>query len=180
MSSPCAAGVAALIIAQHGTDRATTRKHLRATANETQLSGDEEGAGIVDAQAAVETTPGTVPVPPGPGTGGGAGTQQTTDTVSDSLSGFDDSDCYAYGFSFDDPASVDVQLTGDDGTDFDLYVNDGEADCPTNDTATKRFVSTDSNESLTIQNPDTSTRLYVTVDAYAGSGNYTLTVTETG
>ncbi len=180
MSSPCAAGVAALIIAQHGTNRATTRKHLRETANDTDLSTDEEGAGIIDAQAAVETTPSATPTPTPPGSGGGNGGRQTTDTVSSDLSGFSDSDCYAYSFSFDDPASVDVQLTGDDGTDFDLYVNDGEADCPTNDTATKRFVSTDSNESLTIQNPDTSTRLYVTVDSYARSGNYTLSVTETG
>jgi serine protease len=170
MATPCAAGVAALIIAQHGTGRAATRKHLRATA---ELRNP---VGVVDARAAVENAPGTVPVPPRPS----GGLRQTTDTVSGTLSGFDDSDCYAYSFSFDNPSSVDVDLTGDDGTDFDLYVNDGEADCPTNDTATKRFVSTDSNESLTIQNPDTSTRLYVTVDSYAGSGNYTLTVTETG
>jgi len=165
-------------MSEYETGRESTRRHLRATATDTNFSSYEEGAGIVDAQAAVETTPGTVPVPEGPTSVGGPGSRETTDTVSGSLSGFDDSDCYAYSFSFDNPLFVDVEITGDDGTDFDLYVNDGEADCPTNDTATKRFVSTDSNERLELQNPDTSTRLYISVDSYAGSGSYTLRVTE--
>jgi len=177
-ASPCVAGVAALVMSEHGTDRLATRKHLRATANNTNFSSYEEGAGIVDAQAAVEATPGTLPVPKGPNSVGGPGSRETTATVSGSLSGFDDSDCYAYSFSFDNPTFVDVELTGDAGTDFDLYVDDGEADCPTNDTAAKRFVSTDSNERLEVRNPDTSTRLYVTVDSYAGSGSYTLRLTE--
>lgn len=177
MASPCAAGVAALIIDQWGTDRAATRSHLRATTQDFGLTDDESGAGVVDAQAAVETDPGNATAPPAPG---GGGPSQTTDSVTSRLSGFDDSDCYRYGFSFDNPSAVDVELSGEDGTDFDLYVNDGVANCPTNDTATKRFVSTDSNESLTVQNPDVSVPLYVTVDSYAGSGRYTLEIVETG
>ncbi|MEZ3145340.1 S8 family serine peptidase [Halobaculum sp. MBLA0143] len=170
MASPCAAGVAALIMAQHGTDRTETRRHLRASSEVTTP------VGIVDAQAAVEEDPGDIPVPPRPS----GGLRQRTDSVTSRLSGFDDSDCYRYGFSFDNPSAVDVELSGEDGTDFDLYVNDGVANCPTNDTATKRFVSTDSNESLTVQNPDVSVPLYVTVDSYAGSGRYTLEIVETG
>jgi len=64
MSSPCAAGVAALIVDQWGTDRATTRKHLKQTAQDFGLSDDESGAGVVNAQAAVETGPGnSTPTP---------------------------------------------------------------------------------------------------------------------
>ncbi|MEZ3144440.1 S8 family peptidase [Halobaculum sp. MBLA0143] len=176
MSSPCAAGVAALIIDQWGTDNVTTRSHLKATANDTSLSDSEEGSGIVDAEAAVTTQPGDGG--DGGDGGGGGGGDSTTASLDDSLSSSYDSDCWTYGFNYSSPSKVVIELSGPSDADFDLYANDGEAACPDyygNDYAS---YTTDSQESITIDNPDTSTDLYISVDSYQGSGTYTLTITE--
>ncbi len=173
MASPCVAGVAALVIDQWDTDNATTREHLKNTARDTDLGDKEEGAGIVDAQAAVQTEPSG-----GGGGGGGGGTGTVSDSVSSSLADYSDSDCWTYGFEYDNPSRVDVKLDGPDGADFDLYVNDGRAECPTHDGADHSFVSTDANESIQVFNPDPSVPLYVTVDSYEGGGKYTLRITE--
>ena len=172
MASPCAAGVAGLIVSQWGTDAATTRQHLKDTAQDTSLSSNEEGAGIVDAQAAVETQPGSG------GGGGGGGGDCTSTSVSDSLSDYTDSDCYFYSWEFSSTSSVTLTLDGPSTADFDLFVADGEGSCPGPYDYDFRSISTDSQESVTIDNPDTSTDLYVTVDSYSGSGSYTLTIEE--
>jgi len=175
MACPCASGVAALIIDQWGTDNVTTREHLKATANDTALSDTEEGAGIVDAQAAVETDPANTG---GGGGGGGGGDDSTTASLTDSLSDSYDSDCWTYGFNYSSPSKVVITLSGPSDADFDLYANDGEATCPDyygNDYAS---YTVDSQESITIDNVDTSTDLYVAVDSYQGSGSYTLEIVE--
>jgi serine protease len=181
MASPCAAGVAALIIDQWGTNNADTRAHLKATANDTSLSSSEEGSGIVDAQAAVETDPANT------GGGGGGGGDDggdggsgdtTTGSVDDSLSSYADSDCWTWAWEYSNPSQVVIELDGPSSADFDLYANDGTGSCPTTSSYDYRSWSTDSQESITIDNPDTSTDLYMLVDSYSGSGNYTLTITE--
>lgn len=171
MACPCAAGVAGLIISQWGTDASTTRQHLKDTAVDTSLSSDEEGEGIVNAQNAVETEPGS-------GGGGGGGGDCTTASVSDSLSDYTDSDCYYYGWEYSSTSQVTLTLDGPSDADFDLYVNTGDGTCPGPNDYDYRSITTDSQESITIDSPDTSTDLYVTVDSYSGSGSYTLTIEE--
>ena len=172
MASPCAAGVAGLIKAQWNTDASTTRQHLKDTAVDTSLSSDEEGAGIVNAQNAVETEPGSG------GGGGGGGGDCTTSSVSDSLADYTDSDCYYYSWEFSSTSKVEVTLDGPADADFDLFVSDGTGSCPGPYDYDYRSVSTDSQESVVIDNPDTSTDLYVTVDSYSGGGSYTLDIKE--
>jgi serine protease len=168
-ASSCAAGVVALLVDQWGTDNTNTRAHLKATARDTSLSDTEEGAGIVDAQAAVETEPDS---------GGGGGSDTTTGSISDSLSGYTDSDCWTWSWNYSSPSKVVLELDGPSDADFDLYANDGEATCPDYYDNDYQSVTLDSQESITINSPDTSTDLYMAVDSYSGNGDYTLTVTE--
>jgi serine protease len=181
MACPCVSGVAALIIDQWGTNNADTRAHLKNTAVDTSLSSSEEGSGIVNAQNAVETDPS------GGGGGGGGGDDggdggggggSTTASLSDSLTSYYDSDCWTYGFNYSSPSKVEIVLDGPSDADFDLYANDGFAECPSYGDADYSSYTTGSQESITIDNPDTSTDLYLVVDSYTGSGNYTLEITE--
>jgi serine protease len=174
MACPCASGVAALIIDQWGTNNADTRAHLKNTAVDTSLSDTEEGSGIVNAQNAVETDPANT----GGGGGGGGGGDSTTVSVSDSLSDSYDSDCWTYAFEYSSPSKVELTLSGPSGADFDLFANDGLAECPSYGDADYSSYTTDSQESITIDNVDTSTDLYTVVDSYSGSGSYTLEITE--
>jgi serine protease len=170
MATPVVAGVAGLTLAQWDLTNADLRSHLKSTADDIGLSSEEQGSGRVDANDAVNTDPS--------GGGGGGGGDSTTSSVTDSLDGYWDSDCWSYPWEFSDPSQVVVDLDGPSDADFDLYVNDGRAECPTTSDYDYRSISTDSQESITIDNPDTSTDLHVLVDSYSGSGSYTLTITE--
>ena len=173
MASPVVAGVAGLALDVWDVDNVTLRNHLNDTATDEGLGSNEQGNGQVNARAAVETDPSG-----GGGGGGTCGAPSTSASVSDSLSDYTDSDCYYYGWNYSDPCQVVVELDGPSDADFDLYVNDGTGDCPTTSSYDYRSISTDSQETVTIDNPDTSTDLYMLVDSYSGSGGYTLTITE--
>jgi serine protease len=168
-SAAVVSGVAGLARSEWSLTNAELRSHLKDTAVDTSLSDEEEGAGIVTAQNAVETQPST---------GGGGGGGSTTDSVTDSLSGYSDSDCWTRAWSYSSPSKVELVLDGPSDADFDLFANDGLAECPAYGDADYSSYTTGSQESITIDNPDTSTELYVTVDSYDGSGDYTLTITE--
>lgn len=57
MAAPHVSGTAALAAAQHGIGGEQLRQHLRDTAVDTSLSSTEEGAGIANADGAVNTAP---------------------------------------------------------------------------------------------------------------------------
>lgn len=182
MASPVAAGVAALTIAHWGTSNTETRRHLKATATDIGLSSDEQGCGQVDAGAAIATDPadsgecGDDDDPDDPG--GDCGDREESETVSDYLDGYWDSDCWYWEWEFSDPCEIVVDLSGPVDADFDLYVNEGTGDCPTTSSYTHLSISTDSEEQIVIEDPDTSQPLYILVDSYSGSGSYDLTITE--
>jgi serine protease len=169
MATPVTSGVAGLTLAKWDLTNSELRSHLKNTAEDIGLSSDEQGSGQADAYAAVTTDPSG---------GGGGGGDSTTTSVSDSLSGYWDEDCWYYGWEFSSTSKVVIELDGPSDADFDLYANDGTGDCPSTSSYDYRSWSTNSQESITIENPDTSTDLYVLVDSYSGSGNYTLTITE--
>lgn len=171
MATPVTSGVAGLTLAQHDLTNAELRSHLKNTAKDIGLSSDKQGSGQVNAYNAVTTTPGDG--------GGGGGGDSVSETVSDYLDGYWDSDCWTWAWEFSDPSRIEVVLDGPSDADFDLYINEGYASCPSSSSYDYRSISTDSQESITIDNPDTSTDLYITVDSYSGSGSYDLTITET-
>ncbi|QLG26077.1 S8 family serine peptidase [Halorarum halophilum] len=168
MATPVVAGVAGLTLAAHDLTNAELRDHLKATAADVGLSSDEQGSGRVDAGDAVTTEPGD----------GGGGDGSTTSSVSGSLSGYWDGTCYSYGFEYSDPSRVVLELEGPSNADFDLYANDGTGSCPSTSSYDYRSWSTDSQETIAIDDPDTSTELHLLVDSYSGSGSYTVTITE--
>lgn len=174
MATPVVAGVAGLTLDAWDLSNADLRNHLNATAVDVGLPSNEQGNGRVDAYNAVTTDPSG----DGGGGGGTCGDTSTSASVDSSLDGYWDSECWYYGWEYSDPCQVVVELDGPADADFDLYVDDGTGECPTTDDYDYRSVSTDSQETITIDAPDTSTDLHVFVDSYSGSGSYTLTITE--
>ena len=182
MATPVVSGVAGLALSAWDLSVPDLRSHLKNTAVDIGLPEDQQGAGRVDANNAVNTEPGNGDGGDGGdgdgGDGGGGGGDSTTSSVTDSLSGYWDSDCWSYPWEFSDPSQVVIELDGPSDADFDLYVNEGRSECPTTSDYDYRSIGTDSQESVTIDAPDTSTDLQVLVDSYSGSGEYTLTITE--
>nr|WP_306298088.1 S8 family serine peptidase [Halobacterium hubeiense] len=174
MATPVVAGVAGLTLAQYDLTNAELRDHLKATAVDVGLSGDEQGAGRVDVGNAVTTEPGS-----GGGGGGGGGGDggSTSTTVSGSLN-YWGSTCHTYAFEYDSPSRVVLELSGPSDADFDLYATTGVDACPTTSDYDRRSWTTNSQETISIDDPDASTDLHALVDSYSGSGDYTLTVTE--
>ena len=174
MATPVVAGVAGLTLAAHDLTNAELRSHLKATAVDVGLPSDEQGSGRVDAGNAVTTTPGSG----GGDDGGGGGGDSTSSSASGSLSSSYDSQCYNYGFEYTDPSQVVLELSGPSNADFDLYASEGSGSCPTTSSYDYRSWTANSEESITIDAPDTSTDLTVLVDSYSGGGSYTVTITE--
>lgn len=174
MATPVVAGVAGLILAEYNLTNTELRDHLKATAVDVGLSSDEQGAGRVDAGQAMTTTPGSG----GGGGGGGGGGSSTSSSVTDSLSSYSDSDCWTYAWNYSSPSKVVVELNGPSNADFDLYANTGANSCPTTSGYDYRSWTTNSQETISIDNPDDSTDLHTLVDSYDGSGDYTVTITE--
>ncbi|UPM43317.1 S8 family peptidase [Halocatena salina] len=171
MATPVVAGIAGLTLAKWDLTNSELRSHLKNTAVDVDLSSDKQGSGRADAGNAVTTEPGD-------GGGGGGGDDSITDSVTSSLSGYWDSECHSWNWEFSDPTQIVVELDGPSSADFDLFVNEGTGSCPSRSNYTHNAWSTNSQESITIENPDTSAALYMLVDSYSGSGEYTLTVTE--
>lgn len=174
MATPVVAGVAGLTLAKWDLTNSELRSHLKNTAADIGLSSDKQGSGRADAGNAVTTQPGDGgggDDPPGDG-------DSTTDSVTSSLSGYWDSNCQSWSWEYSDPTQIVVELDGPSSTDFDLFVNEGTGSCPSRSSYTHNSWSNDSQESITIDDPDTSAALHVLIDSYSGSGEYTLTVTE--
>jgi serine protease len=180
MASPVAAGVAGLALSAHsGLSNDGLRDHLRETAADVGLSDGEQGSGRVDADNAVNTDPGE---DPGDGDDDDddddePGDGEETTTVTDSLSGSWDSECWTYGWQFGDTRRVAVELSGPGDATFDLYANE-RSQCPTTSDYDHISYTWGSEEEIVIEDPDTGADLHVLVDAYSGSGEYTLTITE--
>jgi len=170
MATPVVSGVAALALSQWDLTDDELWTQLTDTAVDIGLSAEKQGAGRVDAANAVETDPNG-------GSDGGTSDSETT-TVTDSLDGYWDSDCWTYPWQFSSPSSVELVLDGPSDSDFDLYASEATTECPTTSGADHSSTSYDSQESITIENPDTSTDLSALVDSYSGGGEYTLTITE--
>ncbi|MFW5935026.1 MAG: hypothetical protein ACOCQL_04170 [Halolamina sp.] len=137
------------------------------------LSENQQSDGQVDAEAAVGTEPGR-----GGDDDSGDGGSGDSSSVSGSLDGSVNYDDYSYGWNYDSPSQVVIELDGPSDADFDLSVNTG----PTENATPSDYASytTDSQESTTIDSPDDSTAMQIDVDSYSGSGSYTLRVTEDG
>ncbi|WP_049997330.1 S8 family serine peptidase [Halococcus sediminicola] len=178
MATPAVSGVAGLTLAQWNLTNSELRSHLKNTAVDVGLPADEQGSGRVDAANAVSTDPGSGDGGGGGGGGGDGGTSTST-SVDGSLSSSYDSKCWSYGFEYGSPSQVVVEIDGPANADFDLYANDGTGSCPTTGSYDYRSWTPDSQETITIDSPDTSSALYVLVDSYSGGGSYTLTITET-
>ena len=175
MATPAVAGVAGLTLAQWDLSNSELRSHLKNTAVDVGLPADQQGSGRVDAGNAVNTDP----ADGGGGGGGGGGGESTSGSVDGTLSGSSDYDDYTWSWTYSSPNQVVVELDGPTNADFDLYVNTGTTQnaAPSNYDYTSR--SPDSQEVITIDNPDDSTAMQLDVDSYSGSGSYTLTITET-
>ena len=177
MAAPVVSGVGGLALSQWDLSASDLRLHLQATAEDIGLAENEQGSGRVDAAAAVSTDPdngnddenGDDPT---------CGSETETTTVTDSLSGPSDADCWHYPWRLD-PCQVVVELSGPSDATFDLYVNEGGG-CPTTSDYDYRSYTMGSEESITIDFPDDSGDLFVLVDAWSGSGSYELTITEKG
>ena len=171
MATPVTSGVAGLTLAQWDLANNELRSHLKATAKDIGLPESQQGSGQVNAYNAVTTEPGD-------GGGGGGGDDSVTETVSDSLAGYWDYDDWEWSWEFGDPSQIVVELDGPSDADFDLYINEGTTQNASPSNYDYASYSTNSQESITIDNPDTSTPLQIDVDSYSGSGSYDLTITE--
>ena len=179
MATPVTSGVAGLTLAKWSSlGPNDLRSHLKATAKNIGLASNKQGAGQVNALNAVTTQPGNGGGDDGDdGDDGGSG-DSTTSTTSGSLSGSYDYKDYSYGWEYSSPTQVVVELSGPSDADFDLYVNTGTTAAATPSSYDYRSYTADSQESITIDNPDTSTDMQIDVDSYSGPGSYELTITE--
>ncbi|MFC4406005.1 PKD domain-containing protein [Haloarchaeobius iranensis] len=113
--------------------------------------------------------------------GGGECGVTKTRTETGTLSGDGDADEYAYGARTLEPCEVTLSLTGDAGTDFDIYVTyDGRTPSPSD--YDDRAYDYGSDEELVVDgtNVPADGSLGLLVDSYSGSGDYTFTIEEVG
>ncbi|AGB15231.1 subtilisin-like serine protease [Halovivax ruber XH-70] len=117
----------------------------------------------------------------GDGGGGQCGAETSSDSVSGYLSGGwwgNGSDNYTYSLDTANPCQATVTLSGPYSADFDLYLTyDGRT--PTTYDYDEVSYSPDSQEEITVDLSGDE-ELGLLVDAYSGSGSYTLTVDELG
>ncbi|ELZ14270.1 peptidase S8/S53 subtilisin kexin sedolisin [Halovivax asiaticus JCM 14624] len=117
----------------------------------------------------------------GDGGGGQCGAETSSDSVSGSLSGGwwgNGSDSYTYTLDTANPCQATVTLSGPSSADFDLFLTlDGRT--PTTSDYDEASTSPDSQEEITVDLSG-GEELGLLVDAYSGSGSYTMTVDELG
>ncbi|GAB7095835.1 S8 family peptidase [Halolamina litorea] len=178
MATPVVSGVAGLTLAQWSLSNADLRNHLKSTAGDIGLPSTQQGSGQVDAAAAVTTEPGSGGGDGGDGGDDGGTGDSTTTSVNGSLSSYADYDDYSYGWTYDAPSQVVVELDGPADADFDLYLNTGTTANASPGDYDYASYTADSQETIVVDAPDDSTDLQIDVDSYSGSGSYTVTVTE--
>lgn len=170
MACPAASGVAALgLAAAPDLTVSELRNRLKTTAVDIGEPEDKQGAGRVDAKTIVDA---------GDGGGGGGGEDSTTKTASGWLSGGSDYTDNTWNWVYSDPSQITLELSGPSDADFDLYVNEGTTAVAGPGSYDYTSRSPNSQETLTIDSPDTSTALQINVDSYSGYGSFDVTVTE--
>jgi serine protease len=173
MASPAAAGVAALgLAADPDLTVSGLRNRLKSTAVDIGEPETKQGSGRVDANNIVDAAGG------GDDGDGGGGEESTNQTVSGSLSGGYDYATYSWNWEYSDPSQLTLELAGPSNADFDLYVNEGTTAVAGPRSHDYASTSPNSQESITIDSPATSTALQITVDSYSGWGSFDLTFTE--
>ncbi|MGQ3413434.1 S8 family serine peptidase [Natrinema sp. LN54] len=182
MAAPVVSGVAGLALSAHpDLSRTELREHLRATAVDIGLDGDEQGHGRVDAAAAVEIDPFSDDGASGDESGGECGDETVTASASGSLDGsgwWGESDRYSYALNTADPCSITISVDGPADGDVDLYVT-ADGSKPDRWTYDESLTGTGAVESMTLSlEGDETFRFYVY--ATSGSGEYTLRLEERG
>lgn len=204
MASPVVAGVAGLTLAKWDLTNEELRTHLRNTASDIGLQSEQQGAGRIDAGKAVTTRPGSSSGSDSgsgsdsdSGSGSDSGSSSDSDSASDSdsnsgrenidfittevdhsLQNHRDTDYISYTWGYEDPSKIVLRLSGPSDADFDLYVTEGKDSFPTSDQYDFSSRSNNSHETITIEDPDVSNELYVSIDAFSGGGHYTLSFAE--
>jgi len=115
----------------------------------------------------------------GGGGGGSCGDVVEGGSAQSSLSGWWDSESFAYAGQTANPCQVVITLNGSAYADFDLYATaDGRT--PTTSDYDKRSISPDSGEQVIFENVSAGQEFGILVDSYSGSGSYTIEVQELG
>lgn len=195
MAAPVVSGVAGLALAKYDMTNEELRTHLRNTAVDVGLSETKQGVGRIDAGAALTTPPGETPdsgsdsdaqpdsddsdsSDSDQNDGGGGGIESTTTELNGALSQSKPENYYSYTWGYKEPSKVVLTLSGPSDADFDLYIIDGRELLPTIDRHDYSGRSSNSDERITIEPPEASVPLYVTIDSFSGNGEYTLSFEE--
>ncbi|WP_323675498.1 S8 family serine peptidase [Halorubellus sp. PRR65] len=121
----------------------------------------------------------TIAVTAESGGNGSCGDVTETSSVDGSLSGYWDDANYTYSAATSDPCQVSLVLDGPSGADFDVYVTyDGRT--PSTYDYDARAATYGADETLTVEDVSAGQEFGILVDAYDGSGSYTLSVEEIG
>ncbi|WP_339103450.1 S8 family serine peptidase [Haloterrigena salinisoli] len=183
MATPVVAGVAGLALSAHpDLSPLELRDHLLATATDLGLEATAQGAGRVDAAAAVEADSNANENADGTDEddAGQCGDETVVASADGSLSGgwWGESDRYVYAPRTSDPCSATVSLEGPAGADFDLYVNvDGES--PTRWNHDESSAGDGAGEAIDLElSGDEDLRIQI--HANAGSGSYAMRIEERG
>jgi serine protease len=172
MACPATSGVAALgLAADPDLTVSGLRNRLKTTAVDIGEPSEKQGAGRVDANNIVDAAGDG-------GDDGGGGEESTNQTVSGSLSGGYDYATYSWNWEYSDPGQLTLELAGPSAADFDLYVNEGTTAVAGPRSHDYASTSPNSQETITIDSPATSSPLQITVDSYSGWGSFDLTFTE--
>jgi len=135
---------------------------------------------VTDDDGATDTLSGTVSVQSDGGGGGGScGDASTGGSATSSLSGWWDSESFAYAAQTSNPCQLVVSLDGPARADFDLYVTaDGRT--PSTRDYDKRSITTNSQEQVIFEDVAPGQEFGILVDSYSGSGTYEIAVQELG
>jgi serine protease len=134
---------------------------------------------VTDDDGATDSATLSVSIQEDTGGGGSCGDSSDGGSAQSSLSGWWDSESFTYTGRLSDPCQLTVTLDGPAAADFDLFLTaDGRTPSP--DDYDKRSITQDSQERIIVEDVAPGQEFGVTVDAYSGSGSYTVTVEELG
>ena len=185
MAAPVVAGVAGLVLSvSPDLEPLALRDHLLATATDLGLDETRQGAGRIDAAAAVETAPAPTD---GAETatdddGGECGDETASASAEGRLEGgwWGESDRYRYAPRTSDPCSATLTLESPTGADFRLYVTrDGRSPSRWNHDESVQTGSGSSGDAIDLE-LSSDEQLRLQVHAVSGSGRYALGIEERG